>query len=400
MKKIFLCLLVVLITVGLAGCWSSEEPKNLGISNSIIYDLDENNNYTATMQIFNTSAIGSAESSTIGGKNTGLVIEGKGTSFPEAIYDMTSRVGKSIFGAHNKVRFITERLASKDYAVKKLLDYILRDTLVDETSIIIVIKDEDKEKVYNSSIGLATLVGNYLDKMHTKKQEQTSNAVFMRSFEFIRDCFLEGKEPVLGRISFDESILTPSLNPGEVAKDAEYTMKCEGLAIFKDYAFIDYLDGEDTNIYNIVVNNSRVLNYDVLYEEDTVTVSISKPKTDIKVTKIGQTINVDLKIKGDMALSTFFIKGANNENYKDLIKRIETDVNNSLKEKTLDSIKRGQEIGSDIYGFGQVLHEDHPDVWREISNEWDNYFKNAVINVEYDLKITREGEINRPIIKE
>jgi spore germination protein KC len=400
MKKIAFVILIIFISLSLCSCWSAEEPKNLAIVNSIIYDYDEDGNFTITAQIINTAAIVSSGTSTSGDKNPYVIVKGKGTSFSEAYRDITNRVEKSIFSAHNKVRFLSERVVRDDYVFKKLLDFIFRDTLTDETSLLVVVKDEDVDKVYDSSIGLAALTGNFIEELHLQKQEHSSAAVYYRTFEFAREYYEEGVNPVLGHIIFQPTVETPSLNPGKEVEDPKYEMRSEGLAMFNNLKFIGYLGGLDTAIYNIVTNNSKIAPFDIFQEEDVVSLSLSNPKSDIKVKKNGDQIDVDIKIKGQIYLSTFFVKGNSDENYRDKLKEIKAKTNEYLAQTTLDSIKKVMENGSDIYGFGKHLHMQSPSDWREISKDWETYFKNANVKVEYDINFAREGELSTPFIKE
>lgn len=401
MKKIAVFILIIFISVLLSACWSSEEPKDLAIINSAIYDIDDQGNFTVTMQIINSSAIGStAGASTSGQKNPSIVIVGKGTTITDAVYDLTCRIEKSLFAAHNKVRFISERLASNDLYFRKFLDYLFRDTLTDETALMVVVRNEDLDKIYTSAIGLGTYSGNFLEDLHVKKQAQSSSAVFLRTFEFLRDCYEDGKQPVLGQLQFTPTVEIPSLNPGGENKQAKYEMKSEGIAVFKDFKFVGYLYGKDTEVYNIVTNNAKLVNFDIRRGEDYASFTLSKPKSDIKVTKQGGQIYVDIKIKGKITLANFLINGVNDDNYYDKIEEVEKEANSYLSQVIMASVKKGMEFNSDIYGFGQTLHQKNPSLWREVSKDWNNYFTNAVVNVESNTIIEREGELNRPFIKE
>lgn len=398
MKKISFVLLIVFISFSLCGCWSSEEPKDLAIINSVIYDCDEEGNYYVSVQIINTSSIVSSGASTTGEKNPSIVIKGKGTSLSQAFDDLTGRIEKSLFAAHNKVRFISERMIRNKHHFQKLLDFIFRDTLTDETSLLTVISDEDLDKVYKSTIGLASLTGSFVEQLHVKNQEQSSCAVFYRTFEFVREYYEEGIDPVLGRILFSPTVEMPSLNPGGDNKEAKYEMKTEGMAIFKDLQFVGYAGKFDTEVYNVLINNARVVLVELFEEGDLVSLTLYKPKSDIKVSKNGEQIDVDIKVSGEMSLSNFFVEGNSDENYKDRVKEVKKVANEFLAQKTTESIKNIMLLGSDIYGFGRALHNSSPSDWREVSQDWENYFKNANVKVEYNLVLSREGEINTPFI--
>ncbi|HOO22434.1 MAG TPA: Ger(x)C family spore germination protein [Clostridia bacterium] len=401
MKRLLVCVLIICMLLSLAACWSAEEPSDLGIINSIVYDLDEEENFVIVAQVINTAGIGgNTLTSSSGEKNPFVTVRGVGTSPANAVYNMTSMAEKSVFAAHNKVRFVSERLASNELKFKTFLDYINRDHYTDESVLMVIINNEDIDKVYKSTIGLATLPGDFVEDLHNQQQQQSSRAIFMRTFEFLRECHLEGKESVLGRLQFIPTEETPSQNPGGEIKDAKYQVLSEGLAFFKGFKMAGMLNGEDTEIYNILTNNSRVMRFDLNEDQDIVSVILVKPKTEIKVTKGGEQLYVNIKVKATMALRTFYVNGVTEANYKERLKEITPKAEEHLAKKTYESVQKVLEMGSDIYGFGKSLHEQSPKVWREIANDWDKYFKNAIVTVSYDLIFNREGESDIPFVRD
>jgi spore germination protein KC len=142
------------------------------------------------------------------------------------------------------------------------------------------------------------------------------------------------------------------------------------------------------------------LDVTVPIEESFVSAEVFKPKSKIKVSMKDSSMEVDIEVKGNMVINSFLISGVSDENYEEKIKSVEKNVNDMLTENTVESISKVQAIGSDIYGFGRILHEDNPKEWKEISDNWEDYFKTAKVNVKYDIKIVREGEIKRPSVKE
>jgi spore germination protein KC len=395
MKKIFSLLFIISITLSLSGCWSSKQPKDLAIINSALYDIDDENNYLVTIQITNPSAIGTSNS---GGNSSiaGITVSGKGQSISDAFVQTSSTVDRELFGEHNKVRFFTENFASKDYAVINFLDFMLRDNLTDATSMILIVSDEDKDKIYNATtLGLSNIVGNYLGELITKQKYISSKGVNMKSLDFVKLGYKEGQQQVAGVVKLVESTNIPSLNNGLDPDEIKYEFVFEGLAVFKDYSLVGFMDASATEIYNIIVNDAYNIDMKMMRGVDYASVHLVKPKADIKASFDGEKAIIDIDITGNMYLNKMYIYGVNNDNFNDTLKKLEQDLSAQLMESAIKAIKEAQDYESDIYGFGAQLHYTSPEIWSDISSEWDNYFKNAEINVKCDLTITREGEINR-----
>jgi len=58
--------------------------------------------------------------------------------------------------------------------------------------------------------------------------------------------------------------------------------------------------------------------------------------------------------------------------------------------------KAQQEFQSDIFGFGSSMHIQHPEIWKEIKGNWDDYFSNAIITITVESTVDRSGEIKEP----
>ena len=79
------------------------------------------------------------------------------------------------------------------------------------------------------------------------------------------------------------------------------------------------------------------------------------------------------------------------------IKKLEEAFNEKLKKDVEGAIKKAQqEFESDIFGFGEFVHDQHPKEWRDMKKDWDEKFKEAEISVSVESRIRRYGEIKRP----
>jgi spore germination protein KC len=54
------------------------------------------------------------------------------------------------------------------------------------------------------------------------------------------------------------------------------------------------------------------------------------------------------------------------------------------------------EYHSDIFGFGQMVHAQHPRDWNTMKDGWNDWFDQAVVRVEVQSSIDRAGKIKEP----
>lgn len=84
-------------------------------------------------------------------------------------------------------------------------------------------------------------------------------------------------------------------------------------------------------------------------------------------------------------------------NKSEVLKKIEADFNKQMVGEIAAAIKKAQtEFESDIFGFGVSMHKQHPQEWKAIKGNWDDYFANAVINISVESTIDRQGEFKQP----
>lgn len=64
-----------------------------------------------------------------------------------------------------------------------------------------------------------------------------------------------------------------------------------------------------------------------------------------------------------------------------------------LQENIIRVVQKMQnEFNTDIFGFGQIVYRDMPDVWKQYKEDWDNGFKNMQFSVACKIKIRNSGQ--------
>ncbi len=403
MKKRLCMILAAALAISLAGCWSRKEPKTLALVNSVIYDLGDNGGYKVTLEVINPAAQGSAKQAG-SGKSPNITATGEASSLPEAIRNITQSLEKTIFGGHNKVRFFSERLAKKD--IISIIDYLLRDHLTDENPLMVVIKGDEPEQVYSCMLGLSETVGGYLENLSETQPVMTSKSAVVKTIDFVKDYYDEGKQPVAGVVTLVECESKPSKNTSTSGSDSgesqkqdsteqEYRIVYEGLAAFKDDKLVGYMDGIETRAYNFVTGNIESAVFTIPREDGQTVVIVDKPKADIKTEVNGDQVTVTVNIKTSMRIVQE--EGVLDISKADQLKTVEAAFNAQLAEEIMAAIQKAQtEFRSDIFGFGQAVHKQHPEKWKEIKETWDDCFTCAVISVSVESAVDRSGEIKQP----
>lgn len=402
MKKRLCVILLILMLLTCTGCWDRVEPEKLAEVNSALYDIRDNGQYRVVYEIVNPTSSGGTGGGGGGGneKSPYTIASGEGDSFREAIGSIMRSTEKNIFGGHNKVRLFTERFAQKE--MLSMLEFVARARFMDETSLMIVIKDAVPEDIHFSAVGLSDLMGDYLEDLANEHMRRTSKSVSVTALDFIKDCYLEGKQPVMGVAELAEGGNKSSGNTvsgGGGDDDAPQIILYEGLAAFKDNRLVGYMNGIEARAYNIVVNTVDA-SYISVHSGDRQTVmKIDSSKADLKTFLEDDRIIVRVNIKAK--LHVVEESGNLDVSKAEPLKTVEARFNELMQSEVEAAIRKAQtEFRSDIFGFGRQVNIQHPDRWPEFKENWDDHFADATVEVTVESSVTRTGQIKEPLALE
>lgn len=398
MKRLFCLFLSILFMAQFTGCQSRREPKKLGVANSVLYDIGTQGEYEVTAEIMNPSASQGTQSQGGDRKNPSITITGKGASIRDAVADITATLEQDLFGGHNKVRFFSEKFAKK--GMVSVLDFLARDHLADETPYMAVIRDPNPKDIYFSSIALSDMVGNYIDRMTKSQPKHSAKGVFVTTLDFIKDYYTEGKQPVTGLIRLISCEDKPSLNTdGTQSVTSTRLIRYEGLAAFRGDKLAGYMDGKEAQVYHLLTSDVDTAFFTVPMGDGNTVLEISHSKVEkrVKVSDgkflIGVTVVASLRVvtaAQEIDLSQ-----------PEAVKTLEEKFDQRVERQIAAAVGKAQnQFHSDIFGFGAALHEKDPQKWREIKDQWDDFFSDADLSVAVESNIIREGEIKQPITME
>ncbi len=79
--------------------------------------------------------------------------------------------------------------------------------------------------------------------------------------------------------------------------------------------------------------------------------------------------------------------------------RIEKVLQEKIKDEAEATIQEAQKTKTDIFGFGEKLHQSEPDNWKKLEQDWqDVYFPALDVDVTVEAFIRRTGMRNNPYL--
>ncbi len=411
--KIIVTVLCIVSVFAATGCWNKQEPKDLAVVHSVIYDIDENGQIVMIAELMNPQGKSGEDRGSATQLETKLVVEGKGDSAREALVDISKSVENFVFGGHNTVRFFSERFAKTEMV--NVLDFFARSRVADETSAMVVIKGETPYDIYFSKSGFSNMVGEFFEDLVETQKEHTSKAVYVTTLDFFKDYLTAGKQPVAGLVKTVEEKKGKSESnqkedgtqgmggvgqqEGEQQsgdqKQEEKIIVYEGLAAFKDGKLCGFLDGEEARAYNILVNEIGNTFISIRAGDGRTVLKIEQSQANIKAAQEGDSVKFFVNI--EMITNIIEQSSALDITREESVLFVQDCFNQVMRQQISDAIYKIQhELKSDIVGFGRQLHTQFPDKWRELKNNWNDYFTSVDISVAVQSTVTRSGQIKKP----
>lgn len=378
--KLIMIILLVLLT---SGCYDRREISSLGIVNSFIADYQKPNiNLIAEVVNIKTQA-------TIGQGSNSLpyiYVKGSGKSFLPAVNDIKRVLGSYPYAANLKSAFITEAYA-KEKGLVLLLEDLLRSFDTRQAEYLFVIKGDSE--FYKSASSLNDYIGDHVERSSSEKTG-FSSTIFKKVLEVIKDYNKDNQTVVVGTI-IQEKIASEEETNINVDDDQKNNrqVKLEGSAIFKKDKFIGFLDGPDTELYNLLTGNIKNGALIPIINETTLFISKVEPSTKIKFKKQKLTIDINLKTEINVQTDT----GKKNFSDPKTIMKIEKKFNKKYEDEIKAFLIRNQhQFGIDYFGFGEQLHISNPRIWRKIKKDWDKYYSEAIVNVHVESTFVRNNK--------
>jgi spore germination protein KC len=242
--------------------------------------------------------------------------------------------------------------------------------------------------------------------MEGAQRKTTSKSVFVTTLDFVKDFFADGKQPVAGVVEIvqSESDKQESSGSQESAGGSEggedvSKIVYEGLAAFKDDKLVGYFNGIEARAYNFITGDIGVAIISIPFKDSYAVCEVTDASADIKTKIEEKDATIDVKISAKIRV----IADGTDENVSEpsVMKEIQGIFNNQLLPQITSAIAKAQhEFSSDIFGFGSSVHQQNPDEWKKIKEEWDDIFPKAAVNVTVESNVYQTGEMRDSVLSE
>lgn len=369
----------------LGGCWDRKELSEIQLVSGMAIDLGENAKYKVTIEGLNAIELNSR---TAGG-NAPSTVEGiEGDSLSEITHQFNQYLAQGLIYSHMKLLVISEEAVK--LGMLDFIDYLERNRELRDDFKILIAKGraEDVLKITYpfkkaSSLKISPQIDNLLGDW--------GGDPGVRINDFISDLTLEGKSPILAavKVKGDPKKGGTTDNMTKVVPDA--IVEIESLGVFKGGKLKGFVELEDTRNYLWITNQLKKTTLTVNCEGNQYgAVRITQNNTDVDVKWENGRPHIKVQVK-----SEGYLEGTQCYKTVDSVKtykKYESLTNKTAAKDIKNTIKKVQkEFGSDIFGFGEILRRQNNRQFMKVKDNWNDYFVEAKVDVDYDITIRRSG---------
>jgi len=385
-QKVFLIIVVFILLLN-TGCWNKKELSELGIIGAVGIDKNKDN-IKLTYEIVTPKRIENKGNDI----DVATYLQNEGATIHDAIRNATLTYNKKLYWPHANIVYINEECAKA--GLDEYFDVFNRDHDLRKYVNLFIVKDIQACDVVHQDWQKGVVPSEYIEKL-SEIYSANGKAVSIKLLDFLKTYYTEGIEPVAGALE----VIDKAKCIVEAQKDEkpEKEPLIEGLYAFNGTKCVGYFDGDLTRGYNVLTNHikSGIIVTDSIDKKGKNSLEILGSKSEMKVTfeedKCKATVSVEmLTALNDETGQTDF------SSVQD-VQKIEESSAAVIKNEIEKSIKKAQELKTDIFGFGISAHKGNAKKWKDIKDNWNDVFSTMEFEVKVKVGMQRAGLANEPL---
>ncbi|MDN4080651.1 Ger(x)C family spore germination protein [Paenibacillus polymyxa] len=380
-----------LIALLLGGCWDRKELNELGIAIGIGIDM-EGDQYQVTAQVVIPSAVASKSSPSSG--SPVVTYQATAPTIQEAIQKMTDTSPRSIYLSHIRMLILGEEYARK--GISDAIEALMREPFTRSDFYIAIAKNNKASTVLNIPTSLEKLPANKmfasLDTL-TKTWAPATKVTMDQMLSDLANPDIQSTLPALEAVGNVESSVdkgeddTKSISP-------ETILRFSGIGVLKKDRLLGWISERDSKGFNYIRNTveSTTGHADCQGGGNIALLTLSSNTQKKVIIRDGEPV-ISISVTNDSTVREVNCKHMKLSSMAD-IKEIEAASNEKIVEIMRHSVETVRhEFKSDIFGFGQLIHQSKPELWKRLKEEKENPFMDLQIEYKAKTKIKKIGSL-------
>jgi len=382
--KLTLITMIFFVMLETSGCWDNVPITEKAMVMGIGIDKTEDNMVELTLQVVKPTSISYGEGSQ-GSSDTVWVYSTKGKTLFKAMRKQLQTINRKPFYSHVQVIIIGDELAKT--GIQEVIDLFERDREPRLSPSVLIAKETTAKKVLSAKSDLENVPAMHIMEilLNNKNNLSIHNMNFIN---LIRSLRYPEQSPTVGVIEI--------VNKEDDLNIAD--MKIKGGAVFNKDKLIGWLDEENIEGLNYVLNTSHngiIETENPLNKGKFVSIEQKRSDTTIKIKFEDEKLVFMIEVNAEGNIGGE--QGEADLTTKDALSKLEAQIEKSIKEKIDNVTSLAQDkYKTDIFGFGEKLNKKYPYYWEEVKPNWSEEFSHSSIEVDVKFEIRNSGLINHP----
>ncbi|AFC27819.1 germination protein, GerC family [Paenibacillus mucilaginosus 3016] len=382
-----LCLLLVL---GSAGCWNRRELNDIAIAVGLAIDWDPSGQYVITAQIVDPGEVAPRKGG--GTATTVSTYEARNQSVSEALRKMTTVLPRKIYLSHLQILVLGEALA--DRGIAESLEFLSRNHEVRSDFFVVLSKGAKAGDILNVLTPLEKIPSQKLRKSLETSEKIWAPTHTVQLDELITDMVEPGRSAVLTGVKIEGSKSKGKTREGLSSITPSGMLEYANLAVMRKDRLAGWLNEQESKGYNYIKGDVKnTVGTIGCGGSGTVSLEVYNSKSSIKaiIRDGAPSILVSLTTESNVTEVNCDVDLSKQE----AVEMLEQEAVKRTKEVVNSSIQKAKKLKSDIFGFGEMIHQKDPKAWAVLKEDWDAHFVKLPVTVEVEAHIRRTGTTNK-----
>ncbi|WP_307015754.1 Ger(x)C family spore germination protein [Alicyclobacillus cycloheptanicus] len=362
----------------LPGCWDYEAINTRAPVTGLGIDpaQDDPNKFLITIQfpILTHTSQGQQGGNDGGGQSTefqNLSVEAY--SLPEALRAIQLRMYRKVDIAELRAAIINENLSGD--RMDSLIAQLMRLPEVNRLALVLTTPTSAKDVL--SVNGLPNTPADFIDKAFKIRQE--GFVVNRELWQYWRDTTQVGVVPMI-------PVVTVVPNEDESGSRLQFG----GMKVYKGNAPVFDLDKQQTFYVNLLTEQARSMAIDLPLQDGLVSLTDIRSRHKMKCVVRGNS----LVLVDHVTLASTLGKVADPRPKPwppTQLNELEAETSQYMTKQAIAVMKELQQRQTDVFGFGRLYFQRHPEQEQKMKAEWGQMFEHAKVDIQVTVSITNKG---------
>jgi Ger(x)C family germination protein len=311
------------------------------------------------------------------------VISASGRTITEASRNTSLFFSSIPLWGQVQVSLLSDTLAKR--GVADMIDFLSRNRYARKTNTLLITNNATPEQVLNINPYLELYTGTAIRKLIKNQEKQLGIYSFTDSKEFLQKLSDPGIEPTVPMITIQKN-------------GTDKQLLLDGTAVFKGTKMVGSLNETESRGFNLMNPNIPTIGLFLIHSpinpENLITLEISFSQSKVKPVINGQ--NIKMKIEINIDGNFYEQSGTDNLFTPKMFKLVEKKADQELTRQLVMSINKAKSLDSDIFGWGNLVYQQDPEVWKQVAADWDQLFPEIPYEIKVNFYLRRSYLTDRP----